>query len=209
MVLIPDIFESFMSREPTPNIHYDEAGEESLLWTIKTCRYNKSEADRMRRGDFAYFAAVTVPDVDKEGLKVVTDWLNWVFVFDDQLDDGPLGVLEHDARKYIDCTLAMLEDVNVNREDVQPIQWVLRDIWNGVQMVRAALSTDFMAYRLRILSAALVMIELLMYSQLLTSKGVKRRWLKHMKEYLRALRSSIGFAPSIALDDTISGYFEY
>lgn len=35
MVVIPDIFESFMSRDPERNIHYNEIGEESLQWTIK------------------------------------------------------------------------------------------------------------------------------------------------------------------------------
>ena len=104
----------------------------------------------MRRGDFAYFAAVTVPDVNKEGMKIVADWLNWVgqfffnwvfayfgqvFVFDDQLDDGPLGVLEEEARQYIDCTLEMLDNSIISRDAVQPIQWVLRDIWDRVQFV--------------------------------------------------------------------------
>ncbi|KAH9218184.1 isoprenoid synthase domain-containing protein [Leptodontidium sp. 2 PMI_412] len=179
MIVIPDIFESFMSRDPERNIHYNEIGEESLQWTIKTCGYNEREADRMRRGDFAYFAAVTVPDSNKQGLRIVADWLNWVFVFDDQLDDGPLGVLEDEARHYIDCTLAMLEESTVDRNAVQPIQWVLRDIWNRVQLDSRC------------------------------TLGAKQRWLEHMKEYLRALRSSIGFLPSANLEDTIDGYFEY
>ncbi|KAL2062541.1 hypothetical protein VTL71DRAFT_6807 [Oculimacula yallundae] len=179
MVLIPDLFESFMSRKPETNVHYDEAGEESLQWTIMSCKYNEKEADRMRGGDFAYFAAVTVPDVDRERMKIVADWLNWVFVFDDQLDDGPLGVLEDEAREYIDCTLAMLEGFKVDLSDVQPIQWVLRDIWRRVQKDTRSTS------------------------------GAKKRWLEHMKKYLGALRSSIGFLPSTHLEDSISGYFEY
>ncbi len=80
MVLIPDIFESFMSREPIPNIHYETVREEALAWAIKTCNYDEEEGKRMCRGDFAYFGAITVPDVDASALRTVVDWLNWVYI---------------------------------------------------------------------------------------------------------------------------------
>jgi hypothetical protein len=41
------------------------------------CRYNEKEAQRMRRGDFAFFAAISVPDAKAHKLRTVTDWLNW------------------------------------------------------------------------------------------------------------------------------------
>jgi hypothetical protein len=43
------------------------------------CHYNKQEAERMRRGDFAFFAAISVPDAEASKLRTVTDWLNWVY----------------------------------------------------------------------------------------------------------------------------------
>lgn len=42
------------------------------------CHYSPKEADRMRRGDFAFFAAISVPDATEHTLRTVTDWLNWV-----------------------------------------------------------------------------------------------------------------------------------
>lgn len=78
MVLIPDIFESFMSRAPVPNNHYVTVREEALLWAITTCKYSEEEGKRMRQGDFAYFGAVTVPDARAPELRTVVDWLNWV-----------------------------------------------------------------------------------------------------------------------------------
>jgi hypothetical protein len=38
----------------------------------------------MRRGDFAFFGAVSVPDATPEKLKTVVDWLHMMFVFDDR-----------------------------------------------------------------------------------------------------------------------------
>ena len=61
----------------------------------------------------------------------------------------------------------------------------------------------------RILEAHLVIDEPSMQNGLLIPTGAKGRWLEHMKEYLRALRSSICFLPSATLEDTVQGYFEY
>ena len=158
-----------MSREPVPNVHYDEVGEESLLWTIKWVFYpldmessntfqdmwirrprSRSYASRwfcVLRCCHCSWCRQRRPQNCSRLAQLGKNCLSWVlpshdcqvFVFDDQLDDGPLGVLEDDARKYIDCTLEMLERSNVNRDDVQPIQWALKDIWNRVQMVRSML----------------------------------------------------------------------
>jgi hypothetical protein len=35
----------------------------------------------MRRGDFGFFAAISVPDAARHKLRTVTDWLNWVCSF--------------------------------------------------------------------------------------------------------------------------------
>lgn len=57
-----------------------------------------------------------------------------VFVFDDQLDDGPLGRKREEACKYIDGALAVLQE-DSPREKLQPIQWVLQDIWRIIREV--------------------------------------------------------------------------
>lgn len=92
-VVIPDIFESFMARAPVVNPHYDSVNAQALKWASeydllpsrvhkltldRICGYTSSETDRMRRGDFAYFGAVSVPDAEPDKLKTIVDWLNWV-----------------------------------------------------------------------------------------------------------------------------------
>lgn len=47
--------------------------------------------DRFGRADFGWFAAVTYPQTDEAGLCLIADWFGWLFLLDDQLDDGLLG----------------------------------------------------------------------------------------------------------------------
>ena len=81
----------------------------------------------MRQGDLGYFAAVSLPDASPVKLRTVIDWFNWLFVFDDQLDDGPLSLQKDEACKYIDGTLSILDDRSPYRFDksIQPIQRVI------------------------------------------------------------------------------------
>ncbi|WP_436493813.1 terpene synthase family protein [Actinokineospora sp. HUAS TT18] len=47
--------------------------------------------ERFAQADFGWFAAVTYPTADAETLALVADWFAWLFLLDDQLDDGGLG----------------------------------------------------------------------------------------------------------------------
>jgi hypothetical protein len=55
-----------------PNLNYLK------LIGVRMCKYDGKEAERMRRGDFAFFAAVSAPDAEGNKLRTITDWLNWV-----------------------------------------------------------------------------------------------------------------------------------
>lgn len=91
----------------------------------------------MRQGDFGYFAAVSIPNASAVKLRTVIDWFNWLFVFDDQLDDGPLSLQKEEACRYIDDTLALLDDTTPyqSKKPTQPIQRVIQDIWRRVRGV--------------------------------------------------------------------------
>ncbi|EKD17397.1 uncharacterized protein L3040_008438 [Drepanopeziza brunnea f. sp. 'multigermtubi'] len=181
MVKIPDMFESFMSREPAVNPHYGKVGQEGLLWAFANFKrggLSEQEAKDLRRMDFAYFGAIAAPDTDPVRFRVVVDWLNWVFCFDDQLDDGPLGHQEREGRLYVNKFMSVLENPNT-KESLEPMQWILRDIWNRIQ------------------------------EDPYCTKGAKSRWLKQMKVYLQACSDSIVFRPSPTLEETLSRYLDY
>lgn len=46
---------------------------------------------RFERADFGWFAAVVYPDASECRLNLVADWFAWLFLVDDQLDDGSAG----------------------------------------------------------------------------------------------------------------------
>lgn len=77
-VVIPDFFESFMSRTPTVNPYYHEVGEQAMEWISRVCQYSEEEDKRLHRADLAYFGAVGWPDARPDRYRAVTDWLNWV-----------------------------------------------------------------------------------------------------------------------------------
>lgn len=94
-VIIPDLFESFLSRIPSVNPHYQAVAEDSINWisrwallffftrnmtkkSCSICSYTETERRRLHKADFAYFAAVAYPEATSERLRVLTDWFNWV-----------------------------------------------------------------------------------------------------------------------------------
>ncbi|KAI9046800.1 hypothetical protein LZ554_008882 [Drepanopeziza brunnea f. sp. 'monogermtubi'] len=179
-VVIPDLFESFLSRAPKVNPQFETVRDEALAWASEKCGYNEDETKRMRQGDLGYFAAVSLPEADPFKLRTVIDWFNWLFVFDDQLDDGPLSLQKEEACRYIDGTLALLNGSPSEQYGaIQPIQQVIHDIWKRVREDPKC------------------------------SLDAKLRWLEHTREYLTALGNSIDFEPRATLQETIAGYMEY
>ncbi len=47
--------------------------------------------DRFEHANFGWFAAATYPTASEADLALVADWFVWLFLLDDQLDDGLLG----------------------------------------------------------------------------------------------------------------------
>jgi hypothetical protein len=77
---------------PETNAHIDTAREHLQEWV---CRFGlvRKEAARRRfaRADFAGFGGQTYPTADESDLQLVSDCLAWLFLLDDQLDDGSGG----------------------------------------------------------------------------------------------------------------------
>ncbi|KAK0894514.1 hypothetical protein LTR02_012248 [Friedmanniomyces endolithicus] len=68
---------------------------------VRECEVSSSQAKAIRKCDFSYFAAIMVPDADAATFRVICDWGNWIFPFDDLFDDGELRQDEPRARKVL------------------------------------------------------------------------------------------------------------
>ncbi|KAK8214398.1 isoprenoid synthase domain-containing protein [Phyllosticta capitalensis] len=110
MATLPDLLVSFIAPEPKVNPYYEEVREESEEWMKANLWQNLSEKDIKRRcaADFCYFSAILCPDVGKEELRTVCDWIYWVFEFDDQFDEGELGVDREKGRAEVAGMIAVL-----------------------------------------------------------------------------------------------------
>ncbi|WP_394849567.1 hypothetical protein LZC95_19220 [Pendulispora brunnea] len=68
----------------------------------------KASEQRFIRADFAGFASITYPDAGEGGVYLIADWFAWLFLVDDELDDGVFGRdLDH-VKRVMGAILATL-----------------------------------------------------------------------------------------------------
>jgi len=91
-------------------------------------------AARNAKVDLAYLASVWAPDTDEEALCIMMDWNHWVFIFDDQFDEGHLMTDPIAAQEECDRNMAIMEDghLPIDVED-NPIQHVFQSIWQRIK----------------------------------------------------------------------------
>ncbi|KAH8164929.1 hypothetical protein CIB48_g3318 [Xylaria polymorpha] len=89
-ISLPDLFQGFLVGDPLVNSHYDIVRVESEKWLQADMSLSPGKYKRVRYCDFSYFCAVLVPHASQEKLKIVCDWGNWVFLFDDSMLPGPI-----------------------------------------------------------------------------------------------------------------------
>ncbi|KAI0156091.1 terpene synthase metal binding domain-containing protein [Pestalotiopsis sp. NC0098] len=111
-ISLPDLFKGFLVSEPIVNTHYQPVRMDSEQWLRSDMSLTPKQYKRVNYCDFSYFTAVLVPHAPRERLRVVTDWGNWVFLFDDMFDEGELTNDRDTSRRIINNLLsAMLPNV--------------------------------------------------------------------------------------------------
>ncbi|MGA6161589.1 terpene synthase family protein [Amycolatopsis magusensis] len=84
--------EAFGAIDPELNPHAGAATAHLDRWVAERGLIGRTEArERFDRAAFGWFAAVTYPTAGERDLGLVADWFAWLFLLDDQLDDGLLG----------------------------------------------------------------------------------------------------------------------
>ncbi|QKX53798.1 uncharacterized protein TRUGW13939_00878 [Talaromyces rugulosus] len=89
-VKLPDLFHSFLKDPPVLNPHYEEIGKESEKWLSRFCSLAPAMQKKIKKCDFSYFVAIAAPYAPATKFRIMCDWGNWVFPFDDMFDDGNL-----------------------------------------------------------------------------------------------------------------------
>ncbi|KAG9886216.1 terpenoid synthase, partial [Aureobasidium melanogenum] len=81
---------------------------------------------------FPYFASVMLPDCDYPELEVCSKWMIWIFLFDDEFDNGHLRDDSDAAKARLDKLRATMTDEPSQHEADEMLRIHL-EIWNAIK----------------------------------------------------------------------------
>ncbi|RYC55946.1 hypothetical protein CHU98_g10274 [Xylaria longipes] len=86
------------------------------------------------RVDLCYLASIWAPMGDEEALRMMLDWSHWVFLFDDQFDEGHLKDDPVTAQEEVNATMSiMTDDAPFIHPDENPIRYVFQTCWQRLK----------------------------------------------------------------------------
>ncbi|MEU6851101.1 terpene cyclase [Actinacidiphila alni] len=89
---------------------YADAARDHLAGWARDAGLVRRESARQRfdRADFGWFAALVYPEANAAHLELMADWFAWLFLVDDQLDDGLFGRSQDQVGDVVDQMRAVL-----------------------------------------------------------------------------------------------------
>lgn len=110
-----------------------QARQHLLDWVRQTGLIRRESARRrFDRADFGWFASLVYPTADRGRLELLADWFAWLFLVDDELDDGRIGRAAA-ALAVLDDLLAVLCEGDADRVAPNAAESVavtaLADLW--------------------------------------------------------------------------------
>lgn len=129
---IPELHCPFPHRV---NPHAEQARRHLSQW-VGTVGLIQRESARRRfeHADFGWFASMVYPTADEERIALMADWFAWLFLVDDQLDDGDFGRDPRRAGQVFAEMRAVLESPDhgaaaARRPDLPTAVSSLADLW--------------------------------------------------------------------------------
>lgn len=100
------------------NVHADEADAESHAWLAASGMLPGLDTlEQFKRSKIGHLAARTNPLVSRDSLRLITDWYNWLFAFDDAFCEGEL--MGHRASALARALPPLLEILDGRREPLR------------------------------------------------------------------------------------------
>ncbi|MCP2354159.1 hypothetical protein HD597_001179 [Nonomuraea thailandensis] len=97
------------------NVHASEVDAESHAWLAASKMLNGAETiEHFRRSKIGMLAARTNPTVPRDSLRLINDWYNWLFAFDDAFCEGEL--MGHRASALARALPPLLEILDGRRD---------------------------------------------------------------------------------------------
>ncbi|GKT90348.1 putative pentalenene synthase protein [Colletotrichum tofieldiae] len=135
-VRIPDLFGSIMATKPVVNPNYFAAKARGDRWIARVMNFDKVTAARNAKVDLCFLASIWAPDASEDRLVMMLDWNHWVFLFDDQFDEGHLKEDPAAAAEEVRQTVAIMGgDAPVYTAKSNPIRYVFQECWERLRSV--------------------------------------------------------------------------
>lgn len=127
---LPDIYCPF-PQQTNPHVAHTRAHLDR--WTRSTGLVHRDSArERFEQADFGAFVGMVYPTANAENLDLVADWFVWLFLVDDQLDDGHLGRSPDRVRDVVALMRAVVQGTGAGPlpdEELPAAVVALADLW--------------------------------------------------------------------------------
>jgi hypothetical protein len=123
------------------NPHVEAAANHLTLWVAEQGLLGTGRGrDRFVAANFAMFAAMTYPTASEDDLALVADWFAWLFLLDDQLDDGGIGRDPSGSAELMKALFTVLTDTELAPPTRQQpaIVTSLADLWQRTSASQCA-----------------------------------------------------------------------
>ncbi|KFA47801.1 hypothetical protein S40293_09042 [Stachybotrys chartarum IBT 40293] len=90
LVVIPNLFQSFVVANPLIHPDYKLVRNTSEDWISIFCKFSEKKRLQINKCNFSLFCAISAPYAPTKRFRTLCDWGNWVFPYDDMFDNGEL-----------------------------------------------------------------------------------------------------------------------
>ncbi|KAI8306178.1 Presilphiperfolan-8-beta-ol synthase [Colletotrichum sp. SAR11_240] len=193
-VRIPELFGSIMSTKLVVNPNYFEVKAIGDEWIASVMKYNEVEAAKNSKVDLCFLASIWSPIASEDRLKIMLDWHHWVFLFDDQFDEGHLKEDPTAAAEEISQNIAIMGgDAPRYTVDSNPIRYVFQRCWDAISEVSSPeMQNRWIDQHKRYFAQLLVQVDQQVSGQ---------NFIRDVDEYMNMRRGTIGVYPAINLTE--------
>ncbi|KAF2174431.1 hypothetical protein K469DRAFT_211849 [Zopfia rhizophila CBS 207.26] len=136
-IKLPDLFTSVTAPPARLNLFWkSDVPREADEWAKSVMKLDDKAFARHRKAQLPLLAAGFVPEADADGYRMVCDFMEWVFYFDDLFDEGTLREDPTAARNELEAHLAIHNDVHpeISAEE-HPVRHMYQALWKKIQAV--------------------------------------------------------------------------
>ncbi|KAG9512488.1 terpenoid synthase, partial [Aureobasidium melanogenum] len=126
------LFVGFLREKPKVHARYLEVKLKSEKELCQRLGLDDHTSSKVADAAFPYFASVMLPDCDYPELEVCSKWMIWIFLFDDEFDNGHLRDDSDAAKARLDKLRATMTDEPSQHEADEMLRIHL-EIWNAIK----------------------------------------------------------------------------